>query len=187
MFNRYAYANNNPYKYVDPEGTRSKEASGFWETIYLNQTKSPSDAPIQEDTLGGKAIQEVTMPVIKPVGKAAKAVGNGGNDVAMGAASNAPVDLLPQYIIDYKPVYPYWYKAGDIGAEIGVGAVVGGGTAFIYRKFGPEVIARIGLALSDETAVVTAVGGKSVYKASTSLSQTVKISPKLQTTHLPKQ
>lgn len=52
MFNRYAYANNNPYKYVDPDGRCGRFAGetgcGFWDVTKFSGPKSG----LQESPLG---------------------------------------------------------------------------------------------------------------------------------------
>lgn len=65
-FNRYAYANNNPYKYVDPDGNLPILLLAFAASDFYNA--------YQETGSIGQAAGAAVLGAINPFGKAAKAV-----------------------------------------------------------------------------------------------------------------
>lgn len=61
-FNRYAYANNNPYRYIDPDGHQSRDASGL------------SEAEIEADVYTQARLRSIHENYLKP---GAEGVGRG--------------------------------------------------------------------------------------------------------------
>ncbi|ANB16711.1 RHS repeat domain-containing protein [Dokdonella koreensis] len=70
-FNRYWYANNNPYKYVDPDGRQVEHKSLNWRTVYVpaqgrttEQTASSAGTKATAEAFkaGGKAVAEEVVP-----------------------------------------------------------------------------------------------------------------------------
>jgi len=60
-FNRYAYANNSPYKYIDPDG-RDPELPSFFTLSTIEAARR--DTTLEQATQRGALTRSVTMPAI---------------------------------------------------------------------------------------------------------------------------
>ncbi|MCJ8270785.1 MAG: hypothetical protein MJK04_15445 [Psychrosphaera sp.] len=80
-FNRYAYANNNPYKFVDPDGNNPKLIGDFVLNVTINYltTGSPGLAMAARETIEGAFNPAKTLKSIDKVYKLLKKQGTVGS------------------------------------------------------------------------------------------------------------
>ncbi|EOM7069713.1 RHS repeat-associated core domain-containing protein [Escherichia coli] len=163
-FNRYAYANNNPYKYVDPDGEWALQAIGALVGGYTSyqsvKNSNMSNMEKAMHVLGGAAVGAVTaslsgVKALKTVGEGLKAaLGSSGSEVAgqvakgavVGAVSGAATQVATDAVTGQEVTIE---KTAMAAAE---GTLMGAGTTVI----GPVLVGEssLGVAVSTATTVV---------------------------------
>lgn len=113
-FGRYTYANNNPYKYTDPDGELAHIAIGAFAgglvsgVAYALTTDNFSAKDLAINVAGGAAVGALTAAVPGAIAagslnfgsKAANIAASGGNAVAVGAAGSAATQVTTTGNVD---------------------------------------------------------------------------------------
>jgi hypothetical protein len=81
-FNRYAYANNSPYRYIDPDGREGEEANGPSFLTLTTFESAKTGVSLEQATNAGSLTRGVTMPAVA-VGLAAAPVAAGATGAAV--------------------------------------------------------------------------------------------------------
>jgi RHS repeat-associated protein len=119
-FNRYAYANNNPYKYVDPDGRQERAAEAFGDRYRYDMASGNSDVykpfetPVIAVTVGMVVGPPIAAAIIAGApAEAAVAAGAAGKATSIVAKNGVEIKSIARHAVDRA--------IGDGGKRAGVG------------------------------------------------------------------
>jgi uncharacterized protein RhaS with RHS repeats len=106
-FNRYAYANNNPYKYVDPDGRQERAAEAFGDRYRYDMASGNSDVykpfetPVIAVTVGMVVGPPIAAAIIAGApAEAAVAAGAAGKATSIVAKNGVEIKSIARHAVD---------------------------------------------------------------------------------------